>query len=122
MAPLEEVQETQRPFQPGTTGWTASDLDDPAIERQWLRGSYEIVEGVLAIKPAAYFRGGTALSNLLYRLHVYLDEIKSQGKLSIEVDLVLSATRVVKADAVFLTPEDEKLQAAAAAHQGRTDP
>jgi hypothetical protein len=31
-----------RPFEPGTTGWTASDLDDPEIEPCWARGSYEI--------------------------------------------------------------------------------
>jgi hypothetical protein len=32
-----------RPFQPGTTGWTVRDLDDPEIERQWFSGRYEIV-------------------------------------------------------------------------------
>lgn len=26
---------SSRPFQPGTTGWSADDLDDPAIERRW---------------------------------------------------------------------------------------
>jgi hypothetical protein len=45
-----------RPFLPGTTGWTASDLDDPAIERGWIRGSYEIVEGVLTTMPPRLLR------------------------------------------------------------------
>lgn len=38
-----------KPFEPGTTGWTAADLDDPRIEREWFRGRYEIVEGVLTL-------------------------------------------------------------------------
>jgi len=35
---------------PGTTRWTADDLDDPRIEREWFRGHYEIIEGVLTTK------------------------------------------------------------------------
>ena len=49
-----------RPFLPGTTGWTASDLDDPQIERLWFSGRYEIVEGVLTSMPPAYLAGGSA--------------------------------------------------------------
>ncbi|HZL38562.1 MAG TPA: hypothetical protein VFC78_24855 [Tepidisphaeraceae bacterium] len=51
---------TSRPFIPGTTGWTADDLDDPQIERQWEDGAYEIIEGVLTLMPAAYFAGSNA--------------------------------------------------------------
>lgn len=32
-----------RPFEVGTTGWTADDLLDPQIERQWEDGRYEII-------------------------------------------------------------------------------
>lgn len=52
---------SSKPFRPGTTGWSASDLDDPRIEGKWLRGSYEIVEGVLTRMPPAYFIGGESL-------------------------------------------------------------
>lgn len=48
---------SSRPFEPGTTGWTVHDLDDPEIERQWFEGRYEIVEGVLTKMPPAYFTG-----------------------------------------------------------------
>jgi hypothetical protein len=52
-----------KPFCPGTTGWTASDLDDPRIEAKWEWGRYEIINGVLTRMPAAYF-GGQMLADL----------------------------------------------------------
>lgn len=119
MTPLTQAL---RPFEPGTVGWTAQDLLDPAIEREWELGSYEIVEGVLAIMPAAYFRGGSAVFGLLHLLKVHFQRSRSSAKISVEVDLILTPSRVAKADAVVLTAEDERLQAAAALRQGRTDP
>jgi hypothetical protein len=43
----------RRKFRLGTTGWTVDDLDDARTERLWLRGRYEIVEGVLTTLPPA---------------------------------------------------------------------
>lgn len=59
---------SSRPFEPGTTGWTVHDLDDPEIERQWFQGRYEIVEGVLTKIPPAYFAGGNVLFNVMHRI------------------------------------------------------
>jgi Uma2 family endonuclease len=80
---------SSKPFKPGTTGWTASDLDDPRIEGKWLRGSYEIVQGVLTRMPP---------------------------------DLVIDEMRVAKADAVWMTPDEQARQADAARRAGRQDP
>lgn len=48
-------------FKPGTTGWSASDLRDPDVESQWVRGRYEIVERMLTEMLAAYFSGAKRL-------------------------------------------------------------
>jgi Uma2 family endonuclease len=110
-----------RPFKPGTTGWTASDLDDPEIERLWSRGRYEIVEGVLTEMAAAYFAGGEGLQNLLFQLH---DFTKSEGihaRFATEVDIVVSARRVARSDAAVLLPADSRRQASAARKAGKKD-
>src|SRR5579862_2711709 len=109
-----------RPFEPGTTGWTASDLDDPQIERMWFAGHYEIVEGVLAKMPPAYFVGGEALYRLMYFVTTHIG-LKA-GSFSTEVDIVVDEHRVARADAVFLTPDSKKRQTQAALDAGRLDP
>src|SRR5207248_2784844 len=78
-----------RQFIPGTMGWTAADLDDPEIERQWFAGRYEIVEGVLTIIPPAYFAGGEGLFNLLFFLKGYLNQQGSGARIATEVDIVI---------------------------------
>lgn len=103
-----------RPFLPGTTGWTADDLADPEIERQWVAGRYEIVEGVLAQMPPALFAGGAALFRLMHLVQQHLDQAHVPGEFSVEVDLVLRRSRIVVADAVFMTADDDRRQAAAA--------
>jgi len=109
-----------RPFQPGTTGWSAADLDHPEIERQWFSGSYEIVEGVLTTMPPAYYIGGEVLQNLIYVVtsHVGL----KAGRFASEVDIVVDEIRVARADAVFLTPAEKRRQEQAALAAGREDP
>src|SRR3954447_24217557 len=92
-----------REFVPGTTGWSVDDLDDPAIEAQWLKGRYEIVEGVLTQMPAAYFDGGAALQDLLFVLRAYVETTQLGGKIATEVDLVLGQLRVPRVDAVYLS-------------------
>src|SRR5437899_929176 len=54
-----------RPFEPGTTGWTVDDLEDPEISWLWQEGHYEIVEGVLTLMPAAYLDGSLSIRKLL---------------------------------------------------------
>ena len=111
-----------RPFEPGTLGWTADDLDDPDIERQWEAGAYEIVDGVLTTMPAAYFPSGAGLFELMVILRQHFKEKQIAGKFSMEVDLILRKDRVARADAVFLKSDDQRLQRAAARKAGRPDP
>ena len=116
------VAPTSKAFLPGTLGWTARDLDDPDFEGLWFQGRYEIVEGVLTQMPAAYFAGGSALSNLLFLLKLHTRTHGPAGSFAVETDIVLGETRVVVADAVFMTPNDAQRQAAAVAREGRPDP
>ena len=108
-----------RPFEPGTTGWTASDLDDPEIERLWFAGHYEIVEGVLAKMPPAYFTGGEALYRVMYRITSHVGE--KAGSFAPECDIVVDEDRVARADAAYLTPAQKQLQEKAALAAGRRD-
>lgn len=111
-----------KPFVPGTTGWTARDLDDPQVEREWLRGRYEIVEGVLTIMPPAYFAGGNALFNLMFLVKSHLTRAGLPGRFATEVDVVIDEPRVARADAVLLLPDDERRQTEAVRGANRPDP
>src|SRR5438552_13014544 len=92
---------SSKPFEPGTTGWTASDLDDPAIEREWFRGRYEIVEGVLTKMPPAYFTGGESLFKLVFLIRDHFSKHGPAGSFAPEVDIVIDEPRVAVADAAF---------------------
>ena len=110
-----------KPFKPGTTGWTASDLDDPRIESKWEWGRYEIINGVLTRMPAAFFIGGEMLANLIFEIKSQLKQLKIPGGCSIEADMIIDEQRVVKGDSCFMTPADKK-QAMAAKQHGKPDP
>ena len=60
---------TVREFEPGTTGWTVADLDDPLIEAAWVAGAYEIVEGVLAKMAPAYLDSSRPLGRLILAIN-----------------------------------------------------
>jgi Uma2 family endonuclease len=111
-----------KPFKPGTTGWTASDLDDPRIEGKWLRGRYEIIEGVLARMPLAYFVGGEATQKLVYLLTTHLLADGRPAAFAAKADIVIDETRVLRADMAYMTPEDKARQAAAGRAAGKADP
>lgn len=110
---------SQREFLPGTTGWSADDLDDPAIEALWSAGRFEIVEGVLTRMPAAYFDSSLALTNLVHVLRTHVEQQGLGGAIASEVDVVLSPRRVPVADAVCLSPADLELAKQANAERGR---
>jgi Uma2 family endonuclease len=105
---------SSRPFEPGTTGWTVHDLDDPEIERQWANGRYEIVEGVLTTMPPGYFVDGNALINLIHRIKSHLEQSGQRGRFATGLDIVVDEDRVGRSDAAMLTPADEARQADAA--------
>jgi len=116
------VDQSLRPFTPGTTGWTAGDLDDPEIERLWFQGRFEIINGVLTSMPPAYFPGTQSLQELLFVLKAELKRKATSDHFGGEVDIVIDEDRVVRADAVWLTPENWDRQKEATLRAGRSDP
>ena len=113
---------SSRRFEPGTTGWTVADLEDPRIEAHWFDGRYEIVEGVLTTMSPGYFVGGRALKRLERILE---DGLEQQGVLcdfASGVDLVVDDQRIARPDSMLLTVADQKKQTAAALRAGRVDP
>jgi Uma2 family endonuclease len=107
-----------REFVPGTTGWSVDDLDDPAIEALWNAGKFEIVEGVLATMPPAYYDGSYALKKLVKLIDRHLEQSDPDGEVVQEVDLVLAERRVPVVDAVYLSPIDRERAKAAQARRG----
>src|SRR5258708_7966851 len=112
---------SSRPFQAGTGGWSAADLDDPDIARQWDEGRFEIVEGVLSSMPAAYLDSSRALKRLVRVVERHLDDAAIGGEVDLEVDFVAAGNRVPRVDAVYMTPEDDRRQQQANANRGRRD-
>ena len=110
----EEVARTGRKaFVPGTMGWTEDDLDDPEIERQWLAGRFEIVEGVLAAVPPGYFDGGVALAKLVRLIDRHIDHAGPVGSFGYGTDIVVARNRVARVDAIFLRHDDLRCQESA---------
>src|SRR4051812_16043231 len=97
---------TTREFVPGTTGWTADDLDDPEIERLWEAGRYEIVEGVLTLMPPAFLDGGLSLGRLMRMIGNHAEASGIIGDFAPEADLIVSRKKVACPDAVFVTAND----------------
>ncbi len=110
---------TSRSFVSGTTGWTEDDLNDPRLQRQWDRGGYEIVEGVLTQMPAAYLEGSFPLRRLVRQVERHMEQNAIPGEFAFEVDMVINQIRVPRVDAVLLTVEQLQRQAALQAARSR---
>jgi Uma2 family endonuclease len=110
---------TIREFEPGTTGWTASDLDDPVIEAAWDAGAYEIVEGVLTKMAPAYLDSTVPLGRLIFEVKRHLVDRNLPGDFGPEADYIIAPKRVARVDAVFMTPDEFRLQQEANARRGR---
>jgi Uma2 family endonuclease len=95
---------------PGSTGWTVNDLDDPKVEAAWEAGHFQIIEGVLAIMPPAYWETSEALQRLVYQIQRYLEGQSLPTGFGYEVDVIVGETRVPKADAVYMSEEDKARQ------------
>jgi len=119
---MPSVATSSRPFLPGTTGWTAHDLDDHVIESQWFQGRYEIVDGVLTTMPPAYFPGTQSLQELVFILKANLKERGLPNHFGGEVDIIIDEDRVVIADAVWLTLADQERQREATRRAGKSEP
>ena len=112
------VTERKR-FAPGTTGWTASDLDDSHIEALWERGRYEIVEGVLTRMPPAHYDSNVALSRLIRIIAAVVERGDPGADFPTEVDLIIGERRVPVVDALYLSPQDREKQKIQNALHGR---
>jgi hypothetical protein len=119
---MASVDTSLRPFVPGTIGWSATDLDDPKIERLWFQGRYELIDGVLAILPTNYLISGVALSELLFICEAHRQEHRLAGSFAFGIDIHLDESRILRADAVYLSAKDKKSQQTAALDAGRPDP
>lgn len=108
---------TTRELLPGTTGWTADDLDDPAVARQWQAGAYEIVEVVLTVMPPAYHDGTLPLSRRRI-IERHLDATGTPGEFSGEDDFIVARKKVARVELMFMTPDDHLRQEAANAAKG----
>ncbi len=115
------VAEEKKKFNVGTTGWRASDLDDPRIEQLWFNGRYEIIQGVLTAMPPAYFDASSRLTRLQTQIQRFLDTQQTKGDFAYECDIIIDEPRLVRADAVWLTPDQKRRQAHAAQLAGKAD-
>lgn len=105
---IADFPKVQKQFVPGSSGWTAADLDNREIRRLWDEGHYEIVEGVLSIMPPAVFRGGEGLSNLEFILRTHLKQRGITGRFATEVEIALSDLRVYRSDLALILESDER--------------
>ena len=116
------VMASSRPFEPGTTGWTAQDLEDAQIAEKWFQGAYEIIDGVLTTMAPAYFHGMRPLEELVFLLKAHQKECGLPNSFAHEIDIIIDDDRVVRADTVWMTPEDQQRQREAMAVVGKSDP
>ena len=103
----------RRKLIPGTTGWTVHDLDDPRLEAEWEASHFEIIEGVLATMPPAYWETSEAPQRLVRQVQDHLESCRLPAGFGFEVDVVVGQTRVPKADAVYMSDDDLRRQLAA---------
>lgn len=108
-----EIRLKEREFIPGSTGWTAQDLNHPEVERLWETNSYELIEGVLANMPPALFDGNAALLNLVDQVKLHLNGQGVKNAWASEADFIVSDERIAKPDAMMLLESDLRRQRAA---------
>jgi len=77
-----------RSLEPGTSGWTASDLDDPQVAWLWDAGRFEIIDGILKTMPPADFDHGEVALELLTLTRSHLRGSGVAARISMEVDLI----------------------------------
>ncbi len=93
-------------LQPGTLGWTAADLQNPDVRALWDAGRYEIIDGVLALMPAARFRGGMVVDNLKFLIKRHCHARGEHWSFSGEIDIELGVPRLVRADSAGVGPTE----------------
>ena len=106
---------------PGTTGWSAEDLRDPDIARQWDAGRYEIIDGILVLMPLPCWDHGEPLPDIIVTLRNHLRSRGEAVRISFEVDITTPWGEVLRADSAMLTPADVEAQKIALRAQGLDD-
>jgi Uma2 family endonuclease len=96
----------RRQLIPGSTGWTVHDLDDPRLEAEWEASHFQIIEGVLALMPPAYWDNSLALNRLIRQVQRFLEDRNLPADFGTEVDVVVGEMRIPKADAVYMSAAD----------------
>jgi len=89
-------------------------MDDPEIQRQWEHSRFELINGVIARKPPAFFDGQSSLDRLADRVKSHIRADGLQWSYASEIDIVIDEARVLAADGVFLTREQYARQREAA--------
>src|SRR5881394_3587734 len=97
---------SRRKLKPGTTGWSADDLLDSETERQWDRGAYEIVEGVLAVVPPARFDAGWSLMRLITHVTNFMLSRGLRGGFVPECNYIIEKHRIARCDALLVMEAD----------------
>jgi Uma2 family endonuclease len=108
-----------RTLEPGTSGWTASDLDDPRIAEQWDRGRFEIINGVLKKMPPANFTHGEVVFELLSLLRDYFRSRGIDARSSFEVDLIVDEDDVLRVDGMLIMEQEVAAQKTVLVQQSR---
>ena len=93
-------------LKPGTMGWRGSEMEDPVLRGLWDDGRYEILDGVLTIMPAAFFRGGECATTLVFLMKDYFRGNNIPATFSSEVDIQINETRLLRADCVAVFGDD----------------
>jgi Uma2 family endonuclease len=101
---------TARKLEPGTSGWTACDLDDPQIAEQWDRGRFEIVHGILKKMPPADFVHGEVVIELLTLARAHFRAAGITARISTEVDLIVDDDDVLRVDGMLVTEPEVEAQ------------
>lgn len=114
------INERKR-FKPGTLGWRAADLDDPRIERLWAKGRYEIIDGRLIAMAPAYYDPNMRFMKLQAQLTIFQFQNKLGGAFGPECDIVAAGHRVLRADMIYMTSQQDRAQRAAAMRTGKKD-
>lgn len=104
------IRSELRRLEPGTSGWTASDLDDPEVARQWDEGRFEIVDGILKTMPPADFDHGEVVIELLTLSKGHLRNQGIRARISTEVDLIVDEDNVLRVDGMLVTDQEVEAQ------------
>jgi hypothetical protein len=116
---LLDVESSAKEFKPGTTGWLAHDLAESTIERQWLAGNYELIEGVLTHLPCRGFFEAMSESALVFAAKQHFATGGTRTGTACGVDVILTTSRVVRPDVIYLDRATKARQRAAVAAAGR---